>query len=73
MNLADFEGRTPISHGVGRIEHIKYLVEECGADLNIPDNDGHRPLWYAKKNSSDNPSPGKIDIVKELVSLGARE
>lgn len=71
VNLADYKGRTPVSFGVQRIGHVKYLVEECGADINIPDDAEHTPLWYAKRVG--NTPAGDIDIVKELILLGARE
>ena len=71
VNLADYEGRTPVSYGVEQIDLVKYLVKECGADINQADHAGHTPLWYAKSKCVE-PSKG-IDVVKELTSLGAKE
>ena len=73
VNLPDHKGRTPISHGVQRIKQVKYLVEECGADINFADNEGHTPLWYAKQHAKEHSKDYETNLVKELISLGARE
>lgn len=63
VNLPDYSGRTPASHGIDKTEMVRVLVEEYGADLNRPDRDGHTPLCYTR---------GKSDEVKEgLRNLGA--
>ncbi len=43
---------------------VKYLVEEHGADVNLPDSWGYRPLHYAA-------SRGDNDLIEYLVSRGA--
>ena len=73
MNLPDNKGRTPVSFGVQRINHVKYLVETCGADINFADNDGRTPLWYAKQIAKEYSKEHETDLVKELISLDARE
>lgn len=64
VNLPDFGGRVPVSHGVERIYLIKLLVEEYGADINRPDNDGHTPLWWARTESEE--------VRSKLRDMGAR-
>lgn len=73
VNLPDYQGRTPVSFGVRRINQVKYLVEKCGADINFADNDGHTPLWYAKRIAKEYSKEHETDLVRELVSLDARE
>ena len=43
---------------------VEYLVEEHGADVNLSDSWGYRPLHYAA-------SRGDNDLIKYLVSQGA--
>jgi ankyrin repeat protein len=43
---------------------VKYLVEEHGADVNLPDSWGYRPLHYAA-------SRGDNELIRYLVSKGA--
>jgi hypothetical protein len=43
---------------------VKYLVEEHGADVNLPDSWGYTPLHYASVR-------GGNDLVEYLVSRGA--
>ena len=43
---------------------VKYLVEEHGADVNLSDSWGYRPLHYAA-------SRGDNDLIEYLVSQGA--
>jgi ankyrin repeat protein len=43
---------------------VKYLVEELGADVNLSDSWGYRPLHYAA-------SRGDNDLIRYLVSKGA--
>ena len=74
VDLADDNGRTPISFGCQQIEGVRYLVQEKGANINIKDNEGHSPLWYAKKFQDDKSQLfAGTDIVKELIALGAEE
>ena len=65
INLADYNGRTPLSHGVGKFELVKLLVER-GADINLPDKDGHTPWWWAKNMNLDQ----QARLMK--LELGAR-
>ncbi len=46
------------------IAAVKYLVEELGADVNAPDNDGYTPLHHAA-------SRGDNEMILYLVSKGA--
>ena len=43
---------------------VKYLVEEHGADVNLPDSWGYTPLHYASVR-------GGNDLIEYLVSMGA--
>lgn len=43
---------------------VKYLVEEHGADVNLPDSWGYRPLHYAAAR-------GDNELIEYLVSQGA--
>jgi hypothetical protein len=43
---------------------VKYLVEEHGADVNMPDSWGYTPLFYAAVR-------GGNDLIQYLVGLGA--
>lgn len=45
VNRKALNGRTPLSYAaaVGRPDLVRILVEEGGADLDIPDNDGNAP------------------------------
>ena len=43
---------------------VKYLVEELGADVNLPDSWGYTPLHYASVR-------GGNDVIEYLVSKGA--
>jgi len=64
VNLPDFSGRTPVSHGVGNVEFMKVLVGEYGADINKGDDAGHTPLWYARDKDER--------FLQQLRELGAR-
>ena len=48
VDLPDFNGRTPVSHGVWNVGFVRVLVGEYGADINKDDDAGHTPLWYAR-------------------------
>lgn len=65
VDLPDFNGRSPISHGVWNIEFVRVLVEEYGADINKDDDAGHTPLWYARDNKDER-------FQQQLKELGAR-
>jgi ankyrin repeat protein len=45
VNRKALNGRTPLSYAaaVGRPDLVRILVQEGGADLDIPDNDGNAP------------------------------
>ena len=43
---------------------VKYLVEERGADINLPDSWGYTPLHYAAVRGGD-------ELIEYLVSKGA--
>ena len=45
------------------INTVKYLVEEHGADVNLPDSWGYTPLHYAAVR-------GGNDVIEYLVSKG---
>ena len=47
-NKADYSGRSPLSFGLTGYDCVKLLVEEYGADINLRDNEGHTPLFYAQ-------------------------
>jgi ankyrin repeat protein len=63
---ADKDGDTPLhwAAGNGKLELMKYLVEEKGADAKAANNGGNTPLHRAASN-------GKLDVVKYLVIKGA--
>ena len=46
----------------GHADVVKYLVEECGCDINVCDRDGLTPLHLACKHGHN------VDIVKYLLS-----
>lgn len=64
VNLPDFNGRSPISHGVWNVEFARVLVEEYGVDINKDDDAGHTPLWYARDKNER--------FQQQLKELGAR-
>lgn len=43
---------------------VRFLVEECGADVNLPDAEGYTPLHNAAARGDD-------EMIKYLVSKGA--
>jgi ankyrin repeat protein len=43
---------------------VKYLVEECGADVNARDHEGNAPLHNAAAR-------GDVELIEYLVSKGA--
>lgn len=48
----------------GFMPTVKYLVEEHGADVNVPDSWGYTPLHYAAIR-------GDLEMIRYLVDLGA--
>ncbi len=68
-------GRTPLHEAVrrgGPVRRGGYKVAEvlllAGADVNAKDNNGHTPLWYAKKGCIDH-----TKIIELLRKHGAKE
>lgn len=60
-NLADFQGRTPVSYGTTQVELVRILIEH-GADIQRADSDGRTPVSYGVRN---------IELVRLLVEHGA--
>lgn len=62
INDAADNGQTPLSYGVKNIELVRVLVER-GADISLPDKDGHTALWWAGNED--------VDLQAQLRDLGA--
>jgi hypothetical protein len=56
--------RTALAAFLGHDDTVRYLVKELRADVNIPDNKGVTPLYFAA-------SMGYLDVVRILLKLGA--
>jgi ankyrin repeat protein len=52
------------NHPAGFFPAVKYLVEECGADVNARDHEGNTPLHNAAAR-------GDVEMIRYLVSKGA--
>ena len=52
------------NHPAGFMPAVRYLVEECGADVNARDQEGSTPLHNAA-------SMGHVELIEYLVSKGA--
>jgi ankyrin repeat protein len=52
------------NHPAGFLPAVKYLVEECGADVNARDHEGGTPLHNAAAR-------GDVEVIQYLVSKGA--
>jgi len=52
------------NHPAGFLPAVKYLVEECGADVNARDHEGGTPLHNAAAR-------GDVEMIQYLVSKGA--
>jgi ankyrin repeat protein len=52
------------NHPAGFLPAVKYLVEECGADVNARDHEGNTPLHNTAAR-------GDIEMIQYLVSKGA--
>jgi ankyrin repeat protein len=52
------------NHPAGFLPAVKYLVEECGADVNARDHEGSTPLHNAAAR-------GDVEMILYLVSKGA--
>jgi ankyrin repeat protein len=66
INQRDEHGFTALAAAayLGYHDSGRYLVEELGADLNIPSNSGQTPLFFAA-------AQGHLPIVRILLQLGA--
>ncbi|CAN2103767.1 ankyrin repeat domain-containing protein [Wolbachia pipientis] len=66
VNTKVKNGRTPLHYAAqeGKLDVVKYLVEEKHADVNANDNDGFIPLHYAAAH-------GNLRLVKYMVEKGA--
>ena len=47
------------------VDMVRYLVETCGMDVNVRDEDGDTPLDYADWNSNYD-----VDVIEYLESAG---
>ncbi|MDR2642496.1 MAG: ankyrin repeat domain-containing protein [Planctomycetaceae bacterium] len=68
INKKDRRGRTPL-HSVlfskpETLEVLKYICEDCNADVNLPDNNGVTPIHLAAMSSN-------VDVVTLLIKKGA--
>ena len=67
VNAMNEDNQTPLHEVERQTEIVSYLVQEAGADPNIPDREGYStPLHYAA-------SRGYLDVVKALTSTGAAD
>jgi ankyrin repeat protein len=68
VNIQDIWGKTALIYAsfYGRLEVVKYLVEDGKADVNIKTNTGWTALMLASKF-------GRLDIVKYLKSIGTEK
>jgi ankyrin repeat protein len=70
-NSQDERGKTPLAHAieshsstVNQLDTIKFLVNECGADVNLGDKDGWAPLYRASTGT-------RSEILQFLLENGA--
>jgi hypothetical protein len=59
-----FAGNSYRHAPVGMLAAVKYLVEECGADVNARDHEGNTAVHHAA-------SRGDTEMIRYLVSKGA--
>ena len=59
-----FAGNDYRNHPAGLMPAVRYLVEECGADVNARDHEGGTPLHNAAAR-------GDVEMIKYLISKGA--
>ncbi len=59
VKAADYDGNIPLHWAAynGKLDLVKYLLEEKGADVKAADNGGNNSLYWAA-------SSGKLDVVK---------
>jgi len=65
-NEPDQYGETPLhlAAAAGHMEMVKFLVEECRAEINCTNWEGWSPLFWATVR-------GQVDVVKYLITMGA--
>ena len=59
-----FAGNEHRNHPAGFLPAVKFLVEECGADVNAVDHEGNTPLHNAAAR-------GDVTLIRYLVEKGA--
>jgi uncharacterized protein len=59
-----FAGNSYRSAPIGMFAAVRYLVEECGADVNVRDHEGNTAVHHAA-------SRGDTEMIRYLVSKGA--
>ena len=71
-NFQDERGKTPLAHAIeghspttNRIDVIRFLIEECKADVNLYDKDKWTPLYRASTGT-------RSDALELLLKHGAR-
>jgi hypothetical protein len=63
VNYEDWKGRTALGQA-GDLEQVKFLIDNCGANVNYQNKAGHTVLMLAVFNR-------KIEKIKLLLSRGA--
>ncbi|WP_265039233.1 ankyrin repeat domain-containing protein [Wolbachia endosymbiont (group A) of Yponomeuta plumbellus] len=66
LEIRDNGGRVPLHYAAynGKLDVVKYFVDEGKVDVNLRDNDGQVPLHSASWS-------GHLDVVEYLISKGA--
>eukprot|EP00193_Tetraselmis_chui_P016948 CAMPEP_0177792382 /NCGR_PEP_ID=MMETSP0491_2-20121128/24495_1 /TAXON_ID=63592 /ORGANISM="Tetraselmis chuii, Strain PLY429" /LENGTH=233 /DNA_ID=CAMNT_0019314793 /DNA_START=195 /DNA_END=896 /DNA_ORIENTATION=+ len=65
-NQPDEYGETPLhmAAAAGHMEMVRFLVEECRAEINATNWEGWTPLFWSTVR-------GQVDVSKYLISMGA--